>query len=565
MSKVRCAIYTRKSSEEGLEQEFNSLDAQREACLAYIASQKHEGWTAVRERYDDGGFSGGSMERPGLKALLADVMAGKIDVVVIYKIDRLTRSLADFARIVEQLEKSNASFVSVTQSFNTKTSMGRLMLHVLLSFAQFEREVGAERVRDKIAASKAKGLWMGGTVPLGYDAIDKKLVVNTAEAATVQAIFARFVEAKSVPATLRWVRVEGLTTKVRQRQGREVGGAMFHYGALRCLLSNRTYVGEIEHKGKIHQGQHDPIVERAGFDEAQAILASLSNEGMRRPRLVSASLLQGLLVDCHGRTMGPVHTKRSGQRFRYYVTHPRTINDGDPGPYRLAADQLERHCVNLLADHIASRVTSVDKDAEAKRLANVLRHGHHDQRRDLLVEHIRKVIIGDGQMTVHLIDGSKLERSFERIRHGNDAKLIIGQLSDPEQRKPNHQLIILLQDAHRARALALAKSKLSLDQLASKFGRSAERYKRLLRLSYLSPAIVTAIIESHQPQHLTSRFLQHLDGLPLSWTDQNQLLLGGNPSRTSDSRHANAVPEKNTAKSPRPRYLSYLQSTARRK
>jgi DNA invertase Pin-like site-specific DNA recombinase len=199
---VRCAIYTRKSTDEGLEQEFNSLDAQREACLAYIACQRHEGWTAVKQHYDDGGFSGGSLERPGLKQLMADIEAGKIDVVVIYKIDRLTRSLSDFARIVEVLEKGNASFVSVTQSFNTKTSMGRLMLHVLLSFAQFEREVGAERVRDKIAASKAKGMWMGGMVPLGYDAVDRKLIVNEEEANTVRALFQKFIELESVPALL---------------------------------------------------------------------------------------------------------------------------------------------------------------------------------------------------------------------------------------------------------------------------------------------------------------------------------------------------------------------------
>ena len=524
MTRVRCAIYTRKSSEEGLDQEFNSLDAQREACLAYIASQKHEGWTAVRDRYDDGGFSGGSMERPGLRALLADVAAGRIDVVVIYKIDRLTRSLADFARIVELLEKHGASFVSVTQSFNTKTSMGRLMLHVLLSFAQFEREVGAERVRDKIAASKAKGMWMGGTVPLGYEAADKKLVINESEAETVSTIFAKFVEARSVPATLRWAKAQGLKTKLRQRQGRAVGDTMFHYGALRCLLSNRTYVGEIEHKQKIHQGQQEPIVERELFDQAQAILGSLSKEGMRRPRLASASLLQGLVIDRHGRTMGPVHTKRSGQRFRYYVTHPKTIMDGDPGPYRLAADELERLCSSLLANHLAGKVTSIDGDAEAKRLAVVLHEGTYDERRDLLIDRVRKVIIGDAQLTIELADGKKLNRSFERVRHGNDVKLVVGQW-DEDRHKADPQLIILLQDAHRARALALAKPKLSLDHLASRFGRSTERYKRLLRLSYLSPTITSAILESRHPRQLTNRFLQNLDGLPLIWAEQERLLL----------------------------------------
>lgn len=317
MSRVRCAVYTRKSSEEGLELEFNSLDAQYDACKAYIASQRHEGWSLVRERYDDGGFSGGSMERPALAKLLSDVAAGHIDVIVIYKIDRLTRSLSDFARIIEVLEKANASFVSVTQSFNTSTSMGRLMLHVLLSFAQFEREVGAERVRDKIAASKAKGLWMGGTVPLGYDAVDKKLVVNEQEAATVRRIFARFVQLKSVAATLHWARQQDLRTKLRQRQGATVGGALFQYGSLRCLLSNRSYVGEVEHKGKVFPGQQQPSVSRDTFEEAQRILASLRNGEIRRPKLVSGSLLQGIIVDGHGRRMGPVHSTRSGQRFRY--------------------------------------------------------------------------------------------------------------------------------------------------------------------------------------------------------------------------------------------------------
>ncbi len=350
MSRVRCAIYTRKSSEEGLEQEFNSLDAQYEACKAYVASQRHEGWSLNRERYDDGGISGGTMDRPALKALLDDVAAGKVDVIVIYKIDRLTRSLADFARIVEQLEKANASFVSVTQSFNTKTSMGRLMLHVLLSFAQFEREVGAERVRDKIAASKAKGMWMGGTVPLGYDVDDRKLVVNQPEANTVRALFTKFIQLKSVQGTLRWAHREGLKTKQRKRLGKAAGGKSFEYGSLRCILSNRLYVGEIEHKGKVHQGQHDRIVERQTFDEAQAILASLSTDAVRGPKLVSGSLLQGLIVDRHGRTMGPVHTTRSGQRFRYYVTHPKTIRAGDPAPYRLPPRRLKRSAASSWPD-----------------------------------------------------------------------------------------------------------------------------------------------------------------------------------------------------------------------
>jgi len=525
MSRVRCAIYTRKSSEEGLDQEFNSLDAQYEACKAYIASQRHEGWSLNRERYDDGGISGGTMARPALKALLDDVTAGRVDVIVIYKIDRLTRSLADFARIVEQLERANASFVSVTQSFNTNTSMGRLMLHVLLSFAQFEREVGAERVRDKIAASKAKGMWMGGTVPLGYDVDDRKLVINHPEADTVRALFAKFAELRSVQSTLRWAQREGLKTKQRERLGISVGGKSFGYGSLRCVLSNRLYLGEIEHKGKIHQGQQDPIVDRQLFDEAQAILASLSTDAVRGPKLVSGSLLQGLIVDRHGRTMGPAHTTRNGQRFRYYVTHPKTIRDGDPAAYRLSANAIETICCELLAAYIAGQVSNIDGAAEGTRLAAILSGGEHRQRRELVLERVRKVTIGDAMLSMLLNDGATLERSIERIRHCNDAKLIVGELVVSDQPRSDPQLIILLKEAHRARALAMAKPNFALDRLAKTFGRSTERYKRLLRLSYLSPSIVSTIIEGRQPAHLTGRFLQNLDRLPLSWTEQDALLL----------------------------------------
>ena len=526
MTRVRCAIYTRKSSEEGLDQEYNSLEAQYDACKAYIASQKNEGWRLNRERYDDGGISGGTMERSGLKALLDDVAAGKVDVIVIYKIDRLTRSLADFARIVELLEKHGASFVSVTQSFNTKTSMGRLMLHVLLSFAQFEREVGAERVRDKIAASKAKGMWMGGTVSLGYDVADRKLIVNETEAATVRAIFTSFVELKSVQGTLRWAQREGLVTKRRQREGQAVGGNAFTYGSLRCLLSNRLYVGEVEHKGKVFAGQHDDIVDRRLFEEAQAILADRSTAAMRSPKLVSASLLQGLIVDAHGRTMGPVHTTRNGQRFRYYVTHPKTIREGGPAAYRLAADAIETICCELLARHSAAQVESIVGDADARELATLLKAGDHRVRRGLILERVRKVTIGDGTMSMALHDGAMLERTIERIRHGNDARLIVGERIDQAVTPANSQMLVLIKDAYRARALAMARPNFDLDRLAKIFGRSTERYKRLLRLSYLSPTIADAIIASTLPAHLTSRALQNLDGLPLGWAAQEQMLLG---------------------------------------
>ncbi len=525
MSRIRCSIYTRKSSEEGLDQEFNSLDAQYEACKAYVASQKHEGWSLNRERYDDGGISGGTMARPGLEALLADVASGKVDVIVIYKIDRLTRSLADFARIVELLEKNGASFVSVTQSFNTKTSMGRLMLHVLLSFAQFEREVGAERVRDKIAASKAKGMWMGGTIPFGYDVVDKKLIINPTEAGTLRAIFAAFVTIKSVQGTLRWAAREGLKTKRRTRFGKTVGGNEFQYGSLRCLLSNRIYVGEIDHKGTIYQGQHEAILDREQFDEAQTILATLSTTAVRGPKLVSGSMLQGLIVDRHGRTMGPVHTTRNGQRFRYYVTHPKTIGNGGPPAYRVSANAIEAICCELLADHITGQVSSVDASSDARQLTEVLSGSDHRQRRGQIIERVRKITIGDASLSLLLNDGTVHERSLERIRHGNDAKLIVGEVVVSNKLAPDPQLVVLLKNAHRARALAMSKPNFTLARLAKLFGRSTERYKRLLRLSYLSPSIVTAIVNGVQPGHLTGQVLQNLDGLPLSWTEQDALLL----------------------------------------
>jgi site-specific DNA recombinase len=291
------------------------------------------------------------------------------------------------------------------------------------------------------------------------------------------------------------------------------------------VLSNRTYVGEVEHKGKVYPGQQQAIVTRETFQEAQRILATLSTEEVRRPKLVSYSLLQGIIVDRHGRRMGPVHTRRSGQRFRYYVTHPKTLERDGPAAYRLTADELERRCCELVAEHLASQVTSVDGKAEANRQAAILTGGPNEDCRKTIAANIRAVIIGDAELTLELTSGETVIRRLERVRHGNDAALMVGPTHHPEEQKADPQLLILLQDAQRTQALALAKPKLSLDQLAAKFGRSPERFKRLLRLSYLSPAIVARALEGTQPDRLTNRFLQHLDGLPLSWSEQEQLLL----------------------------------------
>jgi len=317
---LRCAIYTRKSSEHGLEQDFNSLHAQRESAEAYIKSQAHEGWKLVRTRYDDGGLSGGTMERPALQRLLTDIAASLVNVVVVYKVDRLTRSLADFAKLVEAFEAHGVSFVSVTQQFNTTTSMGRLTLNVLLSFAQFEREVAGERIRDKVAASRRKGMFMGGNVPLGYDAIGRKLLVNEVEAKTVKLIFERYLDLGCV----RLLRAEldrlDIRSKYRVAEtGRGIGGGPFGRGALYYLLRNRVYRGEAVHKGVAHPGEHDAIIDQALWDAVQAKL-SAQNTKQGRARAESGALLMGLLYDDRGSRMSPSHTTRKAGRYRYYVS-----------------------------------------------------------------------------------------------------------------------------------------------------------------------------------------------------------------------------------------------------
>src|SRR6476660_7240338 len=331
---VRCAIYTRKSSEEGLEQEFNSLQAQREACEAFITSQRQEGWVCLRTSYDDGGFSGATVDRPALQRLLADITAGRVDTVVVYKIDRLTRSLADFAKIVEILDATGASFVSVTQQFNTTTSMGRLTLNVLLSFAQCEREVIGERIRDKIAASKKKGMWMGGVPPLGYRVQDRKLVIVDSEAEIVRFIFRRYAELGSVRLLKDELEACGIKSKLRtSASGRLRGGKPFSRGALYLMLQNRIYRGEVVHKEQSHPGEHPPIIDQPLWDAVQAQLSGNAAERNSGARNRQPSLLVGMLFDGDGNRMTPSHAVKNGARYRYYVsgsliTRDRTENSG---------------------------------------------------------------------------------------------------------------------------------------------------------------------------------------------------------------------------------------------
>jgi DNA invertase Pin-like site-specific DNA recombinase len=333
--RLRCAIYTRKSSEEGLDMEFNSLDAQREACEAYIASQRSEGWAAIREPYDDGGVSGGTLERPALQRLLTDVEAGLIDVIVVYKIDRLSRSLMDFAKLVEVFDRNQVTFVSVTQSFNTTTSMGRLTLNILLSFAQFEREVIGERIRDKVAASRKRGMWMGGYVPLGYDVRDRKLIINEAEAATVRMIFKRFVAIGSATKLAKALVAEGVRTK---------SGRLVDKGYIYRLLNSRVYLGEATHKGVSYPGEHAPIIDRSLWDKVHSILQTSPRLRAANARARTPALLKGLIFTETGCAMTPAFTKKGTRQYRYYVSMDVIRNralDESPGPLRLPAPMVE--------------------------------------------------------------------------------------------------------------------------------------------------------------------------------------------------------------------------------
>jgi DNA invertase Pin-like site-specific DNA recombinase len=344
--KLRCAVYTRKSSEEGLDMEFNSLDAQREACEAYVASQKPEGWVLVPDPYDDGGFSGGTLERPALRRLLADIEDGRVDVIVVYKIDRLSRSLMDFAKLVEVFDRKGVTFVSVTQSFNTTTSMGRLTLNILLSFAQFEREVIGERIRDKFAASRKKGMWMGGWAPLGYDIKNRKLVVNETEAAAVRRIFESFAKCRSALAVVRELAAEGFVNKYGQKLDK---------GRIYKLLHNHVYVGDAVHKGTAYPGEHEAIVAKTLWDKVQAVLAESPNVRAGRTRAQTPALLKGLIFGPDGRAMSPTHTRRGNKLYRYYVSQSvikGSVDDSAVG--RLPAAEIEAVVVDQLRDLLRS-------------------------------------------------------------------------------------------------------------------------------------------------------------------------------------------------------------------
>ena len=343
----RCAVYTRKSTEEGLERAFNTLDAQRDACMAYVASQRAEGWLLLPDHYDDGGFSGATLERPALRRLLADIERGLVDVIVVYKIDRLSRSLMDFAKLVEVMDAHGVTFVSVTQSFNPTPSMGRLTLNILLSFAQFEREVIGERIRDKFAASRARGMWMGGRVPLGYDVIDRKLVINDAEAAVVRRVFSGFAELQSGTELAQALQRERLTSK---------SGRLLNKGDVYKLLHNRTYVGEAAHKGQVYPGEHTAIISRALWDEVHAVLRESPRVRANKNRNQTPALLKGLIFGVDGRALSPTHTRRRGRLYRYYVSQTVLkgggVNSGSESPNSIVRRVSAAEIESLVVDQV---------------------------------------------------------------------------------------------------------------------------------------------------------------------------------------------------------------------
>ncbi|WP_324741657.1 recombinase family protein [Tsuneonella sp. CC-YZS046] len=548
-AKIRCAIYTRKSTEEGLEQEFNSLDAQREACAAYILSQRHEGWVEVRQEYDDGGFSGGNMERPGLKRMLADIQGGRIDVIVVYKVDRLTRSLADFARIVDILDKRGASFVSVTQAFNTTTSMGRLTLNVLLSFAQFEREVTGERIRDKIAASKAKGMWMGGPVPLGYVVKERKLLIDEAEAKVVRHIFTRYLALGSGQKLVEELWAEGYRTKLRHPRNGVRGGVPFQRGPLFTLLSNPIYIGEISHKGTRYPGEHPAIIDRALWDQVQDLIERNRSGLQSGARAEKVSLLAGIIRDGHDRRITPSHTARHGRRYRYYITHASEVREGDPPAWRMPAMDVEKAVIRQLEDWLNDRqaIRSIlPGDISADTLRSALaaaeraakRLGDQTYRRTIVTSLIARVRIESDAIAIELspvglaqmlglssepdIEPVTLHAPAAKVRRGNTTRLVLGYDANIESAS-NGKLRTLLREAQAARGVLLSNPSRTINQIATERKLCRHRFAKLVRLSWLAPDIITAIIKGSHPPSLTPR--QLLDAnLPINWSDQKALL-----------------------------------------
>jgi len=526
---LRCAIYTRKSTEHNLDLEFNSLDAQREACEAYIKSQAHEGWRLVHDHYDDGAFSGASLDRPALQQLLTEVRAGKIDIIVVYKVDRLTRSLADFAKLVELFDQHSVSFVSVTQSFNTTSSMGRLTLNVLLSFAQFEREVIGERVRDKIAASKAKGIWVGGSVPLGYASVNKKLVVLPEEAETVRLIFRHYLELGSIRDLVEDLDRKGIRTRCQVlATGKTRGGIRFGVGPLAHLLRNRFYIGEVVYKGAVHLGEQEPILDRALFDAVQAKLAASASERQLKLR-GSPSILAGRIFDDRGNRMTPTHTNKQGARYRYYVSHAvLQKRDSEAGSIvRIGAPDIETMVVKAARNHL-DKLTADERQGP---IAD----------RELIEQHVERIVVKPQAIEIHFVNETNHQPDEHHQKIATkpplkrDSAVVItvpctttatvatkGVLHSPS---PSSAMRADERDALLA-AIAKARSWIddvvegrvsSFAEIAKREGK-VERHIRLLTpLAFVSPKLIATIIDGSAQSIAITELARRLS---YQWTQQ---------------------------------------------
>lgn len=569
----RCAIYVRKSSEEGLDMSYNSLEAQSDACAAYIASQRHEGWVRLQQVYEDGGYSGGTLERPGLQQLLADVASGKIDIIVVYKIDRLTRSLTDFAKLNDLLDRNKVSFVAVTQQFNTSTSMGRLTLNVLLSFAQFEREVAGERIRDKVAASKKKGMWMGGPVPLGYAVRDRKLIIVPDEAEIVRGMFKRYLELRSVHLLQRELEEQGVRSRLRHLgDGRMLGGQVLGRGAIAHMLKNPLYVGQVRFQNQLHAGQHDQIVERELFDSAQTALAAQSpGEDARAKRKIGA-MLQGIVFDENSNRLTPNFSKKNGVRYHYYTSAKRLkAASDDLQGIRVPAGDLERLVLVAVADRLrdgtkmqqwgklhapASELPklltrcsglgalvgskTISGEAAAREVIERVQVSKSQVHIRLSASGLRKNLgltdtafpridnsqsdVWDRDHDASSLDPLEITIVSHLLRCGKQVKLVLGQdTSEPARTNP-HLINMVVKARLWFDGLASARY-LTLRSIASEENCDKSYVSRLLSIAFLAPDIIERILTGEHQATLTPERLRKACPLPVRWEDQRALLL----------------------------------------
>jgi len=516
---VRCAIYTRVSTDQGLEQDFNSLDAQYDASQAYIRSQAHAGWIQIRTRYEDGGFSGGNTDRPALQRLLADIRAGEIDVIVVYKVDRLTRSLADFAKLVDLFDQHAVSFVSVTQQFNTTTSMGRLTLNVLLSFAQFEREVTSERIRDKIAASKRKGLWVGGMAPLGYDTKERNITVNQGEAKTVRTIFRSYLTLGSLNLLMTDLRKRGIVTKKRLlKSGKTAGGIAFTRGPLAHLLRNRFYIGEVVFKGETLPGEQSAIIDRKLFDAVQAKLgAQLSSHKQRRSR--SEAILAGRLFDDHGQRMTPTHTRKGAIKYRYYIS--RALVESRPEQAgsitRIPAPEIEALVMKSVRNQIGPPADVDDKALVQSHVTRV------EVQPDRLIIELAKIKDAKAKRRT---SPRRLEVLWRKLSATRRREILLPETLPTHPMRPirsENRALLIASIAKGRRWLNELKTEpsITVESIALREGCSVRKVNMTISLAFLAPNLVKAAIEGRLPYGMG---VTRLCELPAEWTRQYRVL-----------------------------------------